>query len=43
MIDNVSNDFHSEDRCPMCEWSFISTLHKHAVCVLQPPPAGNRL
>jgi hypothetical protein len=24
VIDNVSNDFHSDDRCPMCEWSFIS-------------------
>jgi hypothetical protein len=33
MIDSVSNDFNSEDRCPMCGWSFISTLHKHTVCV----------
>jgi hypothetical protein len=43
MIDSVSNDFHSDDRCPMCGWSFISTLHKHTVCVPSLPSAANRL
>lgn len=30
MIDSMSNDFHSDDRCPMCGWNLSFTMHRHA-------------
>jgi hypothetical protein len=41
MIDSVSNDFHSEVRCPTCEWYCTSTLHKHAAYLLSRGSSGD--